>query len=158
MPRLLDAHGLAIRLHLVDISPFDPNGLALHDGLLNNDRLSNHSGLLKNDRLGHDRRRRLHHDSFRIIRPGNRATNRPADHATDKPRPEIPTAWPPVSAVVMMMVVATMPSVMDRRRTMEPSMMRSAMPATGERSCRYRRKSDYYYEFLHRSCPFSVCE
>ena len=47
-----------------------------------------------------------------------------------------------------------MPSVMDRRRVMESSMMRSAMPATGKCPSRCRHESDCDYEFLHLIYPF----
>ena len=51
-------------------------------------------------------------------------------------------------------MVASMPAVMDRRRTMEPSMMRPTMPSPSERSGRDCREGDCYYEFLHLICPF----
>ena len=51
-------------------------------------------------------------------------------------------------------MVSAMPAVMNRRRAMEPSMMRSAMPATGERPCRDCREGDCQYEFLHLISPF----
>ena len=59
MTRLPDAHGRSVRLNLVDIPPFDPHRLPLHDGLLNDRRLLNDYRLLLHyDRLLHDRRRR----------------------------------------------------------------------------------------------------
>ena len=58
MPWLPHANGRSIGLHLVDIPSFNPQRLALHDGLLNDSRLLDDNGLsLNHDRLSDDRRR-----------------------------------------------------------------------------------------------------
>ena len=145
MPWLPDAHGRSVRLNLIDIAPLNPNRLALDNGLLNNrrllhhHRLSNHSGLLNHDRLG-------------VIRSRQRRPDYAANHPADESRPEVPTARPPIATVVMM--VAAVPTMMNRRRAMESPVMRSTMPTTRERAGRNCRKGNCYYEFLHLICPF----
>ena len=158
MPWLPDAHGRSVRLNLIDIAPLNPNRLALDNGLLNNrrllhhHRLSNHSGLLNHDRLGHDSRRGLNHDRLGVTRTRQRRSDYAANHPADESRPEVPTARPPIATVVMM--VAAVPTMMNRRRAMESPVMRSTMPTTRERAGRNCRKGNCYYEFLHLICPF----
>ena len=74
MPRLPDAHGRAVRLHLIDIPPFNPYGLPLHNGLL-----LHHDRLLHDRRRRHDRRCRLDNHRFSVVRTHQ---SRP-DHTTD---------------------------------------------------------------------------
>ena len=154
MSGLPDSDCRAVGLYLIDVAAFNPDRLALDDGLLDdcrllNDWLLDDHRLLHNDRLLNNRRL-LYNDSRAPV--DDCACDRPTDHTADKSRPEIATATPPVAAVVVM--VATVPSVMDRRRVMESSMMRSAMPATGKCPSRGCRKGNCYYEFLHLICPF----
>ena len=156
MPRLPDADGRAIFLNLIDVSSLNPDILRLLDGLLYNyglgdNRLLNHNGLL-HDRWGrHDRWRRLNHNRFRVVRTSQRRSYHTANDSADEARPEVTTSAPPIAAV---MVVTAMPAMMNRRRVMESSMMRSAMSATRESPSRYRHKSDCNYEFFHLICPF----
>ena len=149
MSGLPDSDCRAVGLYLIDIPPFNPNRLTLDDGLLDdcrllNDWLLDDHRLLHNDRLLNDRRL-LHHDRRASV--DDRACDRTADHPADEPRPEVATAAPPVAAVVVMVVSVVI-------TTMPPSMMRPAMPATGERPSRCRHKGDCDYEFLHLICPF----
>ena len=59
MSRLPDSDCRAVGLYLIDIPAFNPNRLALDDGLLDDCRLLNHDRLLlHDDRLLNDRRRR----------------------------------------------------------------------------------------------------
>ena len=59
MSGLPDSDCRAVGLYLIDIPPFNPNRLALDDGLLDDCRLLNHDRLLlHDDRLLNDRRRR----------------------------------------------------------------------------------------------------
>ena len=75
MAWLQDTDRRSVRLHLIDIAPFHPNGLTLHDGLLNDGGLLDDNRLLlDDDRLLHDRRRRhdrrsrLDNHRFTIVR------------------------------------------------------------------------------------------
>ena len=131
-------------MYLIDIPPFNPNRLALDDGLLDDCRLLD-DWLLDDHRLLHNNRllnnrRLLYNDSRAPV--DNCACDRPTDHTADEPRPEIATAAPPVAAVVAM--AATVPSVM----------VISAMPAVRERTGRGCHEDDCYYEFLHWMSPF----
>ena len=147
MPRLPDAHSRAVRLHLIDIPPFNPHRLTLHNRLLNDrrllnhDRLGDHCGLLNHDRLGHDRRRGLNHDRVRIIRTRQGRPYHAADHTADESRPEVTTATPPITAVVMM--VAAMPTMVI---TAMPTVV--MMPSMRESASRGNNKCDRYYEFF----------
>ena len=59
MSGLPDSDCRAVGLYLIDVAAFNPDRLALHDGLLNDRRLLNHDRLLlHDDRLLNDRRRR----------------------------------------------------------------------------------------------------
>ena len=146
-------------MYLVDIPPFNPNRLALDDGLLDDCRLLNHDRLLLhddwllNDRWRrHNSRSRFDNHRLRVVRTHQGRSDNAADNAADESRPEIASTRSPIPAVVV--VVAAVPSVMDRRRVMESSMMRSAMPATGKCPSRCRHESDCDYEFLHLIYPF----
>ena len=141
-------------MYLIDIAAFNPNRLALDDGLLDDcrlldDRLLDDHRLLHNNRLL-NHRRLLNHNSRASV--DDCACDRSTDHTADESRPEIASTRSPITAVVV--VVAAVPSVMDRRRVMESSMMRSAMPATGKCPSRCRHESDCDYEFLHLIYPF----
>ena len=154
MSRLPDTHGRSVRLNLIDVASFNPDRLTLHNGnsrsvsvdsrrplndrrLLNNDRLSDYGGLLNHNRLSHDCRRGLNHDRLGVIRTRQRRPDNAANHPANKSRPEVATAAPPATAVIVM--VAAMPTVV----------MVSAVPAMRERTGRGNDKSDCYYEFLH---------
>ena len=102
MSRLPDAHGRSVRLNLIDVAPFNPDRLTLHNGLLddgrllNNDWLSDYGGLLNHNRLGHDSRRGLNHDRLGVIRTRQRRPDNAANHPTNESRPEVAPAAPPV--------------------------------------------------------------
>ena len=151
MSWLPDAHGRSVRLHLVNIPPFNPHGLALHDGLLNDrrrlnhDRLGDHGGLLNHDRLGHYCRRGLDYNCLGIIRTRQGCPYDTADHSADESRPEVPTARPPAPAVVVMMI-SSVPT------TVVISAVPTSTMSVRERPCRYRREGNCQYEFLHCLC------
>ena len=117
MPWLPDAHGRSVRLNLIDIAPLNPHRLALDDGLLNDrrllhyDRLSDHGGLLNHDRLGHNRRRGLNHNRLGVIRTSQSRPDDTTNHPADESWPEVATAAPPITAVIVVMV-AVMPTMM----------------------------------------------
>ena len=141
MPRLPDAYCRSVRLNLIDIPTLDPHRLALNDRrLLNDDWLSDHSGLLHHNWLGHDRRRGLNYDRLGVIRTRQCRTDDTADHPADESRPEVPTARPPVPAVVVVVMVSSMPAVMDRRRTMPSSMMPRSAGTRQTRSGAHNRR------------------
>lgn len=125
-------------MNLIDIAAFDPDRLTLDNGLLNDCRLLD-DWLLDNDRLLNNRRL-LYNDSRAPV--DNCACDRPTDHTTDEPRPEVPSARPPIPAVIVM--VATVPSVM----------VISTVPAVRKRTGRGCYEDDCYYEFLHWMSPF----
>ena len=132
-------------MNLIDIAAFNPNRLALDDGLLDDcrlldDRLLDDHRLLHNNRLLNNRRL-LYNDSRAPV--DDCACDRPTDHTADEPRPEVATAAAPVAAVVMM--VAMMPTVVVISAMPTPAM------SMRERTGRDCRESDCYYEFLHCS-------
>ena len=138
-------------MYLIDIPPFNPHGLALHDWLLNDRRLlhhdwlGDHGGLLNHDRLCHDRRRGLNHNRLGVIRTRQGCPYDTADHPADESRPEVPTARPPVPAVVVMMI-SSVPT------TVVISAVPTSTMSVRERPCRYRREGNCQYEFLHCLC------
>ena len=132
-------------MYLIDVAAFNPNRLALDDGLLDDCRLlddwllDDHRLLYNNRLLNH--RRLLNHNSRASV--DDCACDRPTDHTADEPRPEVATAAAPVAAVVMM--VAMMPTVVVISAMPTPAM------SMRERTGRDCRESDCYYEFLHCS-------
>ena len=83
-------------MYLIDVAAFNPNRLALDDGLLNDCRLLD-DWLLDDHRLLHNNRllnnrRLLYNDSRAPV--DDCACDRPTDHTADEPRPEIATAAP----------------------------------------------------------------
>ena len=74
MSGLPDSDCRAVGLYLIDIPPFNPNRLALDDGLLDDCRLLNHDRLPNHDRLLlHDDR--MLNDSWRRHDRGSRFDN-----------------------------------------------------------------------------------
>ena len=133
-------------MYLIDVAAFNPNRLALDDGLLDdngllNDRLLDDHRLLHNDRLLNNRRL-LYNDSRAPV--DDCACDRSTDHTADKSRPEVATAAPPITAVIVVMV-AVMPTVVVISAVPTPAM------SMRERTGRDCRESDCYYEFLHCS-------
>ena len=118
MPRLPNADGRAVRLHLIDVPPLNPNVLRLLDGLLYDYGLLNYNGLLNYRGRCHDCRGRLHNNGFGIVRSRNSRPHYAANHTADESRPEVAAAASPVAAAVVM--VATVPAVMNRRRPTPP--------------------------------------
>ena len=107
MPGLPGPENRAVRLHRIDIAPFDPDVLRLVNRLLHNDRRGLHNNrLLNDDRRGsHDSRSRRH-DHWRWSR--HSACDKTAEKcAADDARSNRTTA-----AMVVVMVVA----IVSRRR------------------------------------------
>ena len=91
-------------MYLIDVAAFNPNRLALDDGLLDDCRLLD-DWLLDDHRLLHDHRllnnrRLLYNDSRATV--DDCACDRPTDHTADKSRPEIATAVPVVRTIPAM--------------------------------------------------------
>ena len=125
MPRLPDADSRTVRLDLIDVPSLDPDILRLLDRLLNNyglsdNRLLDDNGLLNKRWRRHDRSGGLHNDGLRIVRASQRSTYHATNDTADEARPEVAATAPPIAAV---MVVASMPTVMNRRRAVPPAMM-----------------------------------
>ena len=107
MSGLPDSDDCAIRLYLIDVAPFDPDWLTLDDRLLDdngllNDGLLDDNWLLHNNRLLNNRRL-LYNDSRAPV--DDCACDRPTDHTTDESRPEVATAAPPATTVVVVAVM-----------------------------------------------------
>ena len=118
-------------MYLIDVAAFNPNRLALDDGLLDDCRLLD-DWLLDDHRLLHNNRllnnrRLLYNDSRAPV--DNCACDRPTDHTADESRPEVASARSPIPAVIVM--VATMPAVVI-----------TTMPAVCERTGRGCHKGD----------------
>ena len=129
MARLPDTDGRAIRLDLINVPTLNPDipslldrdsRRPLYDHGLGDNRLLNDNGLLNNRRCRYDCRGGLHNDGLGIVRASQRCTDDTPDHSADETRPEAATTAPPIAAV---MVVASMPTVMNRRRAVPPAMM-----------------------------------
>lgn len=123
MAWLPDAHDRTVRLNLIHIPPFDPDALRLLDGLLNHDGLLNDHWLLNDRGCRHDCRSGLNDYRVRVAGASQCRTDHTADHTADETRPEIAATRTPITAVMVVIVVA--------RSTM-PTMVRAAMPTMGE--------------------------
>ena len=146
MPRLPNADSRAIRLDLINVPALNPNVLRLLDGLLydyglGDNRLLNDNGLLNDSRCRYDCRGGLYNDSLGIVRASQRRTDDTPDHSADETRPEMATAAPPITT---MMVVTAMPAVMNRRRTMPPTMMPWTAGTRQTRSGAHNRRERNY--------------
>ena len=143
MPRLPNADSRAIRLDLINVPTLNPDVLRLLDRLLYDYGLLNYNGLLNYRGRCHDCRGRLHNNGFGIVRSRNSRPHYAANHTADESRPEVAAAASPVAAVVVM--VATMPAVMNRRRMVEPSMM-SRSTGTSQTRSRTHNCRDRHYQ------------
>lgn len=149
MAGLPDLHDRTIRLRLAHVTTGNPDGLSQRrNGLLDHDRLLLHDDrrrlLLHDDWRGlpHDNRLllyhdrlRLHHDTRRIgfHRIVNRGSDKTSDKTYARPHPEV-IRMP----AVMMMVTATM-----------PTMMRTVMPGEGrDRHCDGRQEQQQFSHFI----------
>lgn len=157
MPWLPDTDGRAIRLDLIDVPALNPDVLRLLDGDsrsdsgdsrrplydhgLGDNRLLNDNGLLNDSRCRYDCRGGLYNDSLGIVRASQRRTDDTPDHSADETRPEMATAAPPITT---MMVVTAMPAVMNRRRTMPPTMMPWTAGTRQTRSGAHNRRERNY--------------
>ena len=146
MPWLPDTDGRAIRLDLIDVPALNPDVLRLLDGLLydyglGDNRLLNDNGLLNDSRCRYDCRGGLHNNGLGIIRASQRRPYHTTNDSTDEARPEVATAPPPITTV---MVVATMPTMMNRRRTMPSSMMPRTAGTRQTRSGTHNRRERNY--------------
>ena len=140
MPRLPNADSRAIRLDLINVPALNPDVLRLLDGLLYDYGLGDNR-LLNDSRCRYDCRGGLYNDSLGIVRASQRRTDDTPDHSADETRPEMATAAPPITT---MMVVTAMPAVMNRRRTMEPSMMPWTAGTRQTRSGAHNRRERNY--------------
>lgn len=158
MAWLPNANSRAVRLDLIDVPPLNPDVLRLLDGLLydyglGDNRLLNDNGLLNDRRCRYDCRGGLHNDGLGIIRARQRRPYHATNDSTDEARPEVATAAPPIAAV---MAIAAMPAVMNRRRTMPPSMTPRTTGTRQTRSGAHNRRERNYncFSFSHFVPPY----
>ena len=169
MARLPNANSRVIRLDLIDVPALNPDVLRLLDGDsrsysgdsrrslydygLGDNRLLNDNGLLNDRRCRYDCRGGLHNDGLGIGRASQRRTDDTPDHSADETRPEMATAAPPITT---MMVASAMPTMMNRRRTMPPSMTPWTAGTRQTRSSAHNRHERNYncFSFSHFAPPF----
>ena len=157
MSGLPDAHGRAVRLHLVDIPSLNPDVLRLLDRLLHDHGLLlNHDRLLDDRRSRYDGRSGLNNYGVGVIRTHQSRPHDATDHPANEARPEVPAAASPVTAMAVVVMVAAMPAVVNRRRMVEAAVMGASVPATSECASRNGHEGECYDEFLHLIIPFFI--
>lgn len=140
MARLPNANSRAIRLDLINVPALNPDVLRLLNGSLYDHGLGDNR-LLNDSRYRYDCRGGLHNDSLGIVRSSQRRTYHATNDSADETRPEMATAAPPITAV---MVIAAMPTVMNWRRTMPPAMMPRTEGTRQTRSGAHNRRERNY--------------
>lgn len=140
MARLPNANSRAIRLDLINVPALNPDVLRLLNGSLYDHGLGDNR-LLNDSRCRYDCRGGLHNDSLGIVRSSQRRTYHATNDSADETRPEMATAAPPITT---MMVIAAMPTVMNWRRTMPPAMMPRTEGTRQTRSGAHNRRERNY--------------